>query len=161
MLFRSGLASAAYEQGNSKRAAILFGAAETLRDNVGMPLQGIEYDFYKKDLVEFWRDVGKKNFSSAWEQGRAMTLEHVVKFVLQEHELTSSIQADKERLGGLTRREWEAAVLIAKGKSNREIAKAMTVTVKTVEAYVTRIRRKLGFDSRVQIATWVLDNDLN
>jgi len=156
-----GLASGAYEQGISKRAAILFGAAETLRDNVGMPLQGIEYDFYKKDLVEFWMDVGKKKFASAWAQGGAMTLEQVVKFVLQEHESPSSIQADKERSGGLTRREREAALLISKGKSNSEIAESMTVTVKTVEAYITRIRRKLGVDSRVQIATWVIDNDLS
>ena len=69
--------------------------------------------------------------------------------------------AEKERAGGLTQREWETAVLIAEGKSNRDIAEAMTVTVKTVEAYITRIRRKLGFDSRVQIATWVIDHDLS
>jgi len=106
-------------------------------------------------------DLGKKKFASAWAQGGAMTLEQVVKFVLQEHESPSSIQADKERSGGLTRREREAALLISKGKSNSEIAESMTVTVKTVEAYITRIRRKLGVDSRVQIATWVIDNDLS
>jgi len=51
-------------------------------------------------------------------------------------------------------------VLIAQGKSNREIAEAMTVRVKTVETYVTRILNKLGFDSRVQIATWVVEQGL-
>ncbi len=52
------------------------------------------------------------------------------------------------------------AVLIAQGKSNREIAAALTVRVKTVETYVTRILNKLGFDSRVQVATWALERGL-
>ena len=65
-----------------------------------------------------------------------------------------------ERFGGLTVRECEVAVLIAQGKSNREIAQAMTVGVKTVETYVTRILQKLGFDSRVQVAMWALDTGL-
>jgi DNA-binding NarL/FixJ family response regulator len=51
-------------------------------------------------------------------------------------------------------------VLIAQGKSNREIAETMTVRVKTVETYITRIMNKLGFDSRVQIATWAVKQGL-
>jgi DNA-binding NarL/FixJ family response regulator len=35
------------------------------------------------------------------------------------------------------------------------------VTLKTVEAHVTRILRKLNFDSRVQVATWVVENDIS
>ncbi len=31
---------------------------------------------------------------------------------------------------------------------------------KTVETYVTRILGKLGFDSRVQIATWAIEKGL-
>jgi len=50
--------------------------------------------------------------------------------------------------------------LIVHGKSNREIAEAMTIGVKTVETYVTRILNKLGFDSRVQIATWAMEKGL-
>lgn len=69
-------------------------------------------------------------------------------------------QLDKGKFGGLTAREREVAVLIAQGKSNREIAMAMTVGVKTVETYVTRILNKLGFDSRVQIATWAVEKGL-
>jgi DNA-binding NarL/FixJ family response regulator len=66
----------------------------------------------------------------------------------------------KEKYGGLTEREREVAILISQGKSNREIAEAMTVGVKTIETYVTRILNKLGFDSRVQIATWAIEKGL-
>ena len=54
-----------------------------------------------------------------------------------------SAPADKEKFGGLTAREREVAVLIAEGKSNREIARVMTVGVKTIETYVTRILNNL------------------
>ena len=69
-------------------------------------------------------------------------------------------RAAQREFGGLTAREREVAALIAQGKSNREIAQAMTVGVKTVETYVTRILGKLGFDSRVQIATWAVAKQL-
>jgi len=71
-----------------------------------------------------------------------------------------STRNEKERFGGLTARERETAALIAQGKSNREIAEMMVVGVRTVETYVTRILNKLGFVSRVQIATWAVENGL-
>ena len=71
--------------------------------------------------------------------------------------ITDSARGEKEKLGGLTAREREVAMLIAQGKSNREIAKDMTVSAKTVETYITRILHKLTFDSRVQIATWIIE----
>jgi DNA-binding NarL/FixJ family response regulator len=52
------------------------------------------------------------------------------------------------------------AILSAQGKSNREIAQAMTVGLKTVETYVMHIFDKLGFDSRVQLATWAQEKGL-
>jgi DNA-binding CsgD family transcriptional regulator len=69
-------------------------------------------------------------------------------------------QLDKGRFAGLTEREREVAALVAQGKSNREIAADLVVSAKTVETYVTRILNKLGFDSRVQIATWAKDKGL-
>jgi len=63
----------------------------------------------------------------------------------------------REIFGGLTARERAVAALIAQGNSNRQIAAAMTVRVKTIETYVTRILHKLDFNSRVQIATWTIE----
>ena len=91
-----------------------------------------------------------------------MRLQEVVDCALSESEaMSQSTRSEKEEFGGLTAREREVAVLIAKGKSNREIAETMTVGVKTIETYVTRILNKLGFDSRVQIATWVMEKRLS
>ncbi|MCI0552612.1 MAG: AAA family ATPase [Anaerolineae bacterium] len=68
--------------------------------------------------------------------------------------------ATRENPFGLTAREMEVATLITQGKSNREIAKVMTVGEKTIETYVTRILNKLNFESRVQIATWAIERGL-
>jgi len=55
----------------------------------------------------------------------------------------------------LTRREREVAILVGQGLTNREIATRLFISERTAESHVEQIRGKLGFHSRVQIATWV------
>jgi len=153
------LAIISNDVGKPEKAAQLFGAADTIREMLGMPVREITY--YEENIAAVQDNLDDEKFSQLWEKGREMSLEQVVEFALHEPESPAPARAKKERADGLTRREREAAILIAEGLSNRKIAEAMTVTEKTVEAYVTRILRKLGFDSRVQIATWVIDNNLN
>jgi DNA-binding NarL/FixJ family response regulator len=56
--------------------------------------------------------------------------------------------------GGLTPREREVAASIAAGRTNREIAEALFISERTVEAHVTNILRKLTVPSRAGIAAW-------
>ncbi|WP_347403864.1 AAA family ATPase [Mycobacterium sp. 236(2023)] len=51
----------------------------------------------------------------------------------------------------LTDAERQLAELVASGKSNREVADALFVSVKTVETNLTRVYRKLGIRSRAQL----------
>jgi DNA-binding NarL/FixJ family response regulator len=53
---------------------------------------------------------------------------------------------------GLTTREREVLALVAAGRSNREIADALYISVKTASVHVTNILRKLGVTRRVQAA---------
>jgi pimeloyl-ACP methyl ester carboxylesterase/DNA-binding CsgD family transcriptional regulator len=57
--------------------------------------------------------------------------------------------------GRLTRREEEVARLLAQGLSNKEIAERLYLSERTVDNHVSHILGKLGFDSRVQVATWL------
>ena len=63
-------------------------------------------------------------------------------------------QAD-ERAEHLTPREQEVALLVARGLTNRRIAKELSISEHTVENHVHRILKKLGFSSRARIAAWV------
>lgn len=53
--------------------------------------------------------------------------------------------------GELTPTERRVAQLVFDGKTNREVADALFVSVKTVEANITRIFRKMGITSRAQL----------
>jgi DNA-binding NarL/FixJ family response regulator len=55
-------------------------------------------------------------------------------------------------LDALTRREREVLAEIAKGRSNREIARALNVSEKTVKAHVSSVLAKLGVQDRTQAA---------
>jgi DNA-binding CsgD family transcriptional regulator len=56
---------------------------------------------------------------------------------------------------GLTAREREVLALVAAGRSNREIANTLYISVKTASVHVTNILRKLGVTNRVQAAAIV------
>lgn len=55
-------------------------------------------------------------------------------------------------LDSLTDRERSIAVLVAQGRSNRDIAQIMCVSVRTIEGHVYRLYSKLGVSSRSQLA---------
>jgi len=55
----------------------------------------------------------------------------------------------------LSEREREIAVLVARGKSNVEIARALAISHKTVEKHLSSAYHKLGFASRAQLAAHV------
>ncbi|MGE5830591.1 MAG: helix-turn-helix transcriptional regulator, partial [Micromonosporaceae bacterium] len=61
--------------------------------------------------------------------------------------------SDRAEAGGLTATEARIAGLVREGASNREIAGRLFLSVKTVEATLTRIYRKLGVRSRTQLSS--------
>lgn len=54
----------------------------------------------------------------------------------------------------LTPRQLEVAALVAQGLSNRQIAGRLVITERSAESHIERIRDRLGFRSRAQIAVW-------
>jgi DNA-binding NarL/FixJ family response regulator len=58
----------------------------------------------------------------------------------------------------LSHREWEVAMLVARGLSNRQIAAQLIVSERTVDTHVSHILRKLSLVSRAQIAAWAVQH---
>jgi ATP/maltotriose-dependent transcriptional regulator MalT len=160
------LAEAASLQGQPQQAVRLFGGAAALRAPLRSVIDPADRPDYERTLTALRATLGDKMFEAAWAEGSALTMAQAVEAALSElalatvEEPAASSQADKEKFGGLTGRERQVAALIAQGQSNREIAEAMVVSIRTVETYVTRIFNKLGFDSRVQVATWAMEKGL-
>ena len=55
---------------------------------------------------------------------------------------------------GLTDRQTEVAALVAEGLTNRELADRLRITERSAESHLERIRLRLGFRSRSQVAAW-------
>ena len=65
-------------------------------------------------------------------------------------------RAVNERLGQLTQREREVLDLVVAGKMNREIAEALDISIKTVEAHRARLMEKLEVGSVAELVQAVV-----
>jgi non-specific serine/threonine protein kinase len=145
-------------QASLERAVRVFGAAAALRAPVGSVIDPADQPAYERRLAALREALGDAAFEAAWAEGGALPLEQAVAEALAAQERPAA--GAKEAYGGLSAREREVAVLIAQGRSNREIAEALVVGMRTAETYISRILNKLGVSSRVQIATWALEKGL-
>jgi len=64
------------------------------------------------------------------------------------------LRASRTAAGRLTARQDEVAALVSAGRTNREIAASLGIDERSAEGHVERIRVRLGFRSRAQIAAW-------
>ncbi|WP_326814190.1 response regulator transcription factor [Streptomyces sp. NBC_01763] len=82
--------------------------------------------------------------------------------VLLQPEVAGALLAQEDAGGGtgrgstLTEREREVLGLIADGRSNREIARALVLSEKTVKTHVSNILMKLDLSDRTQAALWAV-----
>ena len=68
-------------------------------------------------------------------------------------------RVEREVLQSLSPREREILALIARGDSNKLIARELDIAETTVKIHVQHILRKLGLSSRVQAAVFATKND--
>jgi two-component system nitrate/nitrite response regulator NarL len=78
--------------------------------------------------------------------------------VLTEQRRRDTPNKADERLGRVTPRERQIVDLLSAGASNKEIAKRLSVTERTVKAHLTAIFRKLGLSGRLQLALFALEH---
>ena len=60
---------------------------------------------------------------------------------------------------GLTATERRIAALVAEGRTNKEVAAALFLSARTVEAHLRQVYRKLGVRSRTELARVALDSE--
>ena len=66
----------------------------------------------------------------------------------------------KDAVGGLTAREMEVLVLLARGRSNRQIGEQLVITPKTAGNHVEHIYAKIGASNRAAAAMFAIQHGL-
>jgi DNA-binding CsgD family transcriptional regulator len=158
-----GLACSVASRGEAQRADRLFGAAATLREAVGY-----QQLLRERALREPYLSIARSSLDEAvWEtafaEGQAMSFEEAVEYALsaQEHSPLAPPAPEQPSTGArrpdLTRREKEVVALVAQGLTNRQIAKELVLSERTVEKHVANILKKLGLHSRERVAASITE----
>jgi predicted ATPase/DNA-binding CsgD family transcriptional regulator len=145
------IAACAVDLPEAETAARLLGAARALARITGavpIPTWQQELDFAQRGARALLDEAA---FVAAFELGErdstAEALEYARSFAsTRAAEVTASSSGDLP--GGLTRRECEVLQFLAQRYSNREIADALVLSVRTVERHITNIYNKTGLTTR-------------
>ncbi|KAA1422342.1 response regulator transcription factor [Mumia zhuanghuii] len=92
--------------------------------------------------------------------GDAVFSPRLAGFVLDAFAGTIEVAQVDSDLDRLTEREREVMRLIARGYAYKEVAKALFISVKTVETHVSSVLRKLQLSSRHELTRWASDRRL-
>jgi len=77
-----GMAGMACGQGQTRRAARLLGAAEALREAIGVPLPAADRPGHECLVTGLQVELGKQTFEQAWGRGRMMSLAQAIEYAL-------------------------------------------------------------------------------
>jgi two-component system, NarL family, nitrate/nitrite response regulator NarL len=89
-------------------------------------------------------------------QGRVVISQRLTE--LLAHALREDPRPQRPDQAGLTPREEEILSLIAKGYSNKLIARDLELTVGTVKVHVKHLLKKLRLKTRVEAAVWAINS---
>ena len=92
--------------------------------------------------------------------GDAVFSPRLAGFVLDAFAMSPSGVRVDEELDQLTTREREVLRLIARGYAYKEIARQLTLSVKTIESHVSSVLRKLQLSNRHELTRWANDRRL-
>jgi len=95
------------------------------------------------------KDAGPAEVDAAL---RAAVRDEVILDAAVTRRLTQEMRSPRTGLGALTAREKEVLVLIAEGRSNKDIAEQLVISERTARTHVSHLLSKIGLTSRTQAA---------
>jgi DNA-binding NarL/FixJ family response regulator len=123
---------------------------QTIREVLGCGARGyVLKSDAEQDLVAAVRAVA---------QGKPFFTPSVAEVVLKGYLRQNARPETPERMQELTTRERQVVQLLAEGKGNKEVAVAMRVSIKTVEAHRSNINRKLSIRSTSELVRYAVRN---
>ena len=109
-------------------------------------------DVTSETLIEAIRTVhgGTKYFNDA-----------IMKLVFEDFYTQEKAKPNVKKLPNeLTNREYEVLCWAASGKTNKEVAEGLFISVKTVETHKTKILEKLGLKNTAELVKYAITNNI-
>ncbi|GAA2988895.1 LuxR C-terminal-related transcriptional regulator [Streptosporangium longisporum] len=141
---------------DARFAAMLLGATRRIWSEIGAPLPHHAHlaPYQDRCVLHLETALGTGRLEAYAAEGERLPDQAV--FEMTETGATPPAGGTADDFAAcLTPREREIADLVAQGLSNPEIARRLVISSRTAETHVQHILTKLGFTSRIQIATWV------
>jgi non-specific serine/threonine protein kinase len=150
------IAAIAAASGQRDLAVRLLGAAEAWLKRTGSAWFFFHHQF-EKTRDQTRAAVGEQRFDRLLAEGALYSPEAVAETVASLAIESIAVRVESPHL---TSREREVLILLAAGKSDREISDALFITYRTANAYVARVLTKLDVPSRTAAASRALREGL-
>jgi non-specific serine/threonine protein kinase len=154
-----GLAAVAALGDQAVVAARLLGASDALRVLIGVPVEPAKWAEYAELLTTVRAALGEPEFTQAWREGRALPLAQAVALAMAVESPPETPPAPTA-VAGLTPREVEVLQLLARGRSNREIADTLFLSVRTVERHITNLYAKIDARGKADATAFAYQHGL-
>jgi predicted ATPase/DNA-binding NarL/FixJ family response regulator len=155
------LAHVASERAHFESAARLIGAAAALREQVAA--RQSESERARSSAVEqvISRALGVQDTDTLIHAGRTMPVPQAADLALAVASGVAPVDADRPDQVPLTPRERQVAALVASGRTNRQIGRALGISEKTAEVHLHHVMSKLDARSRAEVAAWAATHQLS
>jgi predicted ATPase/DNA-binding CsgD family transcriptional regulator len=142
------LAATARAGGGHARSARLFGAAEGMRRRMGAVRFKVHDADHEVSARATREALGDNDFDAAFAEGSALSTLEAVTYAQR-----GKGERRRPSMGwsSLTPAERDVVRLVCDGLANKEIAKRLLVSPRTVQTHLTHVYTKLNLTSRVQL----------
>jgi predicted ATPase/DNA-binding CsgD family transcriptional regulator len=147
----AAFAGLAGDTGRPERAARLAAAATALLDAIGVRLAPADEAVLARDIDVLRSRLGQREWDIAWAAGRMLTTDEAVAIAVDD---ATPLPPEAPVL---SQREQQVSALIAEGLTNRQIARTLSISEKTVGSHIDHIMTKLDLRSRTRIAVWAVE----
>ncbi len=155
------LAYIASEQAHYETAARLVGAGAALRMRVAARPPDTEQA--RNSAVErvLARAMGPEDADRLMHAGRTMPAQQATDLAMAVASGAAPADPDHPQQVPLTPRERQVAALVASGRTNRQIGRALGISEKTAEVHLHHVMSKLDVRNRAEVAAWAVTHQLS
>jgi non-specific serine/threonine protein kinase len=148
-------------EGQAELAVRLAAATQAFSELVDVSPIPLAETMLRDALAAVRTQLGEARYAAAWKDGHLLSLDAAVAEALGGYDAPdSSASASAASLSSLSSREHDVLRLIVDGCTSKEIARALAISVTTVERHITHVYEKLGVRGRAEATSYALRHGL-